>query len=434
MNYVILDIEWIVPTSPDDLPELIEIAAIKVKEVDGLLLKGEEFHRFIRPSHRKVNTKTVNLTGVKNLNLYYCDSFPKTMGAFLKWLGKERYLIYTWGQQDQLVLEKNCKIYNIGTNWLVPYKDFQQEFIRAIRVKRQVGFQQALQIANVPFEGKKHSAITHAKYACEMFIKFFSTFIGRDNQLMKPKVLKVNGKRKKKKSLLEKKIPHHLARSREKGLYSSLCVTEFKKVLSKFNHSCALTGNRLNMSIDHFIPLAIGHGGTYAGNVYPLNKELNGLKANQNPFEWIMTINNAEIINYWNILVQYLAELHGLGIGEFINYVYWCFNNSRTKEEIQNNPTLASIELWRKSGLQIKDVHYYTRRGNHFFYKLSIEKEGKAEFLRVKCTKDVKGDPQVVGFQSSIVASYREVEDIARMIKYDSDFNLRSRKLVSISF
>lgn len=433
MNCVILDIEWIVPSSPDDLPEIMEIAAVKVKEVDGFVLKGGEFHRFIRPSFRKVNGKTVHLTGVKHSHLYYCDSFPRTMEAFFKWLGKERYVLYTWGQQDQQVLEQNCKVHRIGTSWLGPHKDLQQEFMRAVRAKRQLGFQQALQRANIPFQGKQHSAVDHAKHACEMFMKFFSTFTGKDNLLMKPKAGKANLKRKKKNGLLWKKIPYHIKRSREKGLESSLLVSEFQQTLATFDHRCALTQNCSDLSIDHFIPLAIGHGGTYAGNVYPLEKELNGWKADQNPFEWIQSMNDPEIAGNWDRLVNYLAELNGLGVGAFINYVYWCFANPRTKEEIQSNPGLSSIELWRRSGMQIKEVRYYTRRGHHFFFKLSIEKAGKADQVRVKCTKDEKGNPLVVGFQSSIGISKREVEDIARMIQYSHDFSFISKRTEAVS-
>ncbi|MGC5328330.1 exonuclease domain-containing protein [Brevibacillus sp. SYSU BS000544] len=173
MNYVIMDIEWIVPTSYDDFPEIIEIAAIKVKEVDGLLLEGERFHQYIKPSFRKLNHKTIDMIGLKTFNFRFETKFPKIMTNFFKWLGKEKYVIMTWGQQDQLVLEQNCKMYSIKVNWLLPYKDLQFEFMSAIKAKRKVGLQQALQISGINFTGKKHSAINHAQYTCKMFMKYF---------------------------------------------------------------------------------------------------------------------------------------------------------------------------------------------------------------------------------------------------------------------
>ncbi|MFM1655405.1 exonuclease domain-containing protein [Brevibacillus sp. B_LB10_24] len=424
MNHVLIDLEWIVPTSSDDLPEIIEIAAAKVKDVDGMLMKGEQFHQFIRPSYRKINDKTTDLTGVKRHDLSFTQIFPKVMSRFFQWLGKEKYTLYSWGQQDQKVLEQNCIAHGIGTGWLKPYMDLQSAFTLANRAKRAIGFQRALQMSGISYEGKRHSAVTHVEHACQFFMKYFPTFTGKENQFAKARSARAGKKRN---SLLAK-IPYHLSRSREKGLYSKLTASQFGKLLMDFDYSCALTGKKTNLSIDHFIPLGIGHGGTYIGNVYPLDKQLNGLKADQNPFEWIASVNDPGIIANWERLIDVLAAHNGLQTGEFINYVLWCFDNPRTREEIRPNDDLLSIKLWKRKAVQIKEARYYTRRGSSLFFKVTIEKEGERENLRVKCAADEPDMPKIVIQRSSLITE-RDIDDIARFIKYSHSFTQVTKKL-----
>ncbi|WP_019123388.1 3'-5' exonuclease family protein [Brevibacillus massiliensis] len=78
-----------------------------------------------------MNAKTTDLTGMKRHDLSYAQVFPKVMSRFLQWLEKEKYTLYSWGRQDQKVLEQNCKVHDIGANWLKPYVDLQSTFSQA---------------------------------------------------------------------------------------------------------------------------------------------------------------------------------------------------------------------------------------------------------------------------------------------------------------
>ena len=54
----------------------------------------------------------------------------------------------------------------------------------------------------------------------------------------------------------------------------------WKKILYQFDNSCVLTGKHIKVNqntkgMEHFIPLAIGHGGTNEQNVYPMDRFLN---------------------------------------------------------------------------------------------------------------------------------------------------------------
>lgn len=127
-------------------------------------------------------------------------------------------------------------------------------------------------------------------------------------------------------------------------------VSEFKEV---FNNVCALAGTNVKLHIEHYIPLAIGHGGTYVGNIYPLEATLNCSKKDTNPFEWIRTRPDIDA-NRFDAVVAYLADLNGLTTGEYRQFVDWCYANPRTIDEIKRDNsrygfTVSSVELWREA-------------------------------------------------------------------------------------
>lgn len=117
-------------------------------------------------------------------------------------------------------------------------------------------------------------------------------------------------------------------------------------VASDFNRCCALTGQKNDVVLDHFIPVSWGHGGTYRGNVILLSAVLNKSKDNRNPFEWIKDsrVKSKVDIERWHKLIQYLSGLHGLTIEEYERYVYWCSDNRR----VATNPIkFTSLATWK---------------------------------------------------------------------------------------
>jgi hypothetical protein len=122
------------------------------------------------------------------------------------------------------------------------------------------------------------------------------------------------------------------------------------KIYDYFNEECSLTGSTEDVTLDHFIPVAWGHGGTYIGNMYPLDRIVNKSKNRFNPFVWIEWAKDEYQIDIhkWNKLIETLAALNGLNVDEFKDFVYWCEGNKRTLEDIQANP-IPSLELWKST-------------------------------------------------------------------------------------
>ncbi|MEH6941615.1 helix-turn-helix domain-containing protein [Bacillus sp. JJ722] len=117
---------------------------------------------------------------------------------------------------------------------------------------------------------------------------------------------------------------------------------------------CAITRNFENLSIDHFIPITTGHGGTYFANLILLSRSKNSSKKGSNPFEWCS--NDGQVSCFermqFDLTVKKLASANALTPQEYRQFVYWCHENPRTVDEIKADQR-HSIEIWREAtGIQ----------------------------------------------------------------------------------
>lgn len=112
-------------------------------------------------------------------------------------------------------------------------------------------------------------------------------------------------------------------KAKKQQLRNDLTPQQWQEILGHFGHACALTGNVEYVTMDHFIPISTGKGGTYVGNVYPLSSTLNNSKHNRNPFEWFTSYgaNHGVSESAWSKLIAYLAGVNNMSEKEFIEYV-----------------------------------------------------------------------------------------------------------------
>lgn len=129
-----------------------------------------------------------------------------------------------------------------------------------------------------------------------------------------------------------------------KALYSNWSASLKRECESDFNYKCVISEDP-NYEQDHFIAISTGHGGTYKGNIILLSGYINNKKSDNNPFEWIKTRSNHEQLNFEK-LVSKLAILNNLSVEDFKSFVYWCYGNPRTIEEVKRDER-KSIDIWR---------------------------------------------------------------------------------------
>lgn len=123
---------------------------------------------------------------------------------------------------------------------------------------------------------------------------------------------------------LRQQAYNEICRAEIHGLPATMTKDEWVDIVGYFKHKCPLTGATENLSLEHFIPISWGYGGTTVGNCYPLQADMNMRKSDKNPFEWIKTEKNVNI-SAWNYLIAYLATQNNKTVGEFTNYVNECY-------------------------------------------------------------------------------------------------------------
>lgn len=118
----------------------------------------------------------------------------------------------------------------------------------------------------------------------------------------------------------------------------------WQQVRNDYGWKCAVS-NSSSVAIDHFIPVAIGHGGTYRENLIPMDKRLNTKKKHYHPGK---LIKYGAYEEQFKQAVNNLAKLNGLTPCEYESFVDWCFENPRTVDEVKRDQR-HSIEIWREA-------------------------------------------------------------------------------------
>lgn len=138
------------------------------------------------------------------------------------------------------------------------------------------------------------------------------------------------------------------ANAQKRRVMAELLSNNFTKedwvnIRKKFGWKCAITQNQDAISLDHFIPVIIGHGGTYFANLIPIQRSLNSSKKDSNPYVWAKKNNhNLEKV------ISHLAKQNSLTESEYKDFVNWCFENPRGENEVRADKR-HSIEIWREA-------------------------------------------------------------------------------------
>jgi len=126
-----------------------------------------------------------------------------------------------------------------------------------------------------------------------------------------------------------KKVHRQNRVARERGLENTLTKDQHTEIMRTFNDSCALSGKRGDIHLDHVIPVRVGHKGTSICNLIPLHASLNTSKNDSNIFEWFKS-NKARFglcEDLFDAVITYLAELNDMSVSEYRDYIYECHAN-----------------------------------------------------------------------------------------------------------
>ncbi|MFC6040117.1 hypothetical protein ACFPYN_11865 [Paenisporosarcina macmurdoensis] len=128
----------------------------------------------------------------------------------------------------------------------------------------------------------------------------------------------------------------HIRRTRKALLPSTLTPEQESLLKDIQNNKCILSNipaysdfknRRTNFTLEHFIPIVWGVGGTTWENCYYMNDVLNSSKGNRNPFYWITAQPEHIQNNFHTVLVPMMAERNRMTTGEFTTYVNEAYEN-----------------------------------------------------------------------------------------------------------
>ncbi|MFF2291008.1 hypothetical protein [Peribacillus butanolivorans] len=177
---------------------------------------------------------------------------------------------------------------------------------------------------------------------CEKESEFYTYHLSKCKECRKAYQRDRNHNNPKTKSSNKNKANKRRAMKNE--LPNDMTAAHLRAVNERFGNRCFLTGST-DMSIEHFVPLATGHGGHIVGNVLPMDKTLNISRKDKNFFQWFETIKpTPEMREAFKEGVAYLAELNGLSVDEFKEYVFYCDQFRRTEAQIKADPR-SSVQI-----------------------------------------------------------------------------------------
>ena len=168
MNYIIFDLEWNQPPTPeasitDPLylsGEIIQIGAVKLNDTFEVI---DELRLFIRPTYyTKLHKQISALTHIRDKDLQDAPFFPEAYNQFLSWCGDE-FSYMTWSMSDMPMLIENMMLHGIDCTKLPVCYDIQRIFGREImRSNSRCSLDHALEILNMKGE-QAHDALHDAK-------------------------------------------------------------------------------------------------------------------------------------------------------------------------------------------------------------------------------------------------------------------------------
>ena len=148
--------------------EVIEFGAVKLGED---LMEADSFRRLVKPQFGPIPPRYEQLTGISNADVADAADFETVLAAFAAWCA-DAETVYAWSGSDLDQLRGEVRMKDIAfplEELAGKWADFQKIFTRAVGLKRELSLEQAVNIANISFEGHQHDALWDARNTAELF-------------------------------------------------------------------------------------------------------------------------------------------------------------------------------------------------------------------------------------------------------------------------
>lgn len=117
-------------------------------------------------------------------------------------------------------------------------------------------------------------------------------------------------------------VYRHNKRAMDAGLPATLTAYEWAETRRAFGGKCALSGEDIDVTFEHSVPMS-KKGGTTAYNCYPVSAKLNRAKYTKHLYEWAEE-DGVDKVRFAR-LIKHLADRCGLSPEDYRKYYDWAY-------------------------------------------------------------------------------------------------------------
>lgn len=181
MRYIVVDLEATCWENVRDFGrmETIEIGAVELPAADEP--PSREFSRFIRPvAEPELSEFCRRLTTIRQEDVDRAEEFPAVFREFLAWIGKEPFVLCSWGGYDLNQFRRDCRRHGVAFPLSFErHVNLKKEFARLMNIKP-CGMNRALRHAGLPLEGTHHRGIDDARNIARLAARVLPTLESSD--------------------------------------------------------------------------------------------------------------------------------------------------------------------------------------------------------------------------------------------------------------
>ena len=150
--------------------EIIQIGAIKLNNDFETV---DSFDKLIKPQiYKRIHPHVQKITGFSDNDFIDCPLFTEVYPEFLEFIGKDSYIMCTWGNSDIRALYRNLTYYKLITPpILIKYIDVQNMATKYLNYSKGgvIGLKNAIDMLNIKTGEFFHNAYYDALYTTEVF-------------------------------------------------------------------------------------------------------------------------------------------------------------------------------------------------------------------------------------------------------------------------
>jgi sporulation inhibitor KapD len=173
MNAIVFDLETIRTHQKGQDRHIIEIGAVKVNLDTDQASIIDTFQQYVMPPSNYIPKSSRKMIGMGIDEMDKAIRLQTAIKKFKDWVGTEDYHLCSWSRSDLDIIQHNYVINRFDVSWIKNYNDIQLPISKALTsVNNVLGLKKAIELGNIPMEGKWHSGLSDSVNTARLLIKY----------------------------------------------------------------------------------------------------------------------------------------------------------------------------------------------------------------------------------------------------------------------